>query len=67
MASEINGKSTVMYKIIQANNEQKSNFRITIIVGGIHRWPWFHSQMTSNAETLSMAWRHHDTDLTTYI
>ena len=46
MASEINGKSTLMYQIIQANNEQNSNFRITIIVGGstgdryfIHKWP----------------------------
>ena len=53
---------TIVYSTVYSGADQRKHesFASLAFVGGIHRWRWIPAQMSSNAENVSIWWRHHD-------
>ena len=62
MASQITSL-TIVYSTVYAGADQRKHQSSASLafVRGIHRWPVNSSQMASNAENVSIWWRHHAT------
>ena len=61
MASQITSLTTVYSTVYSGANQRKHQSSVSLaFMRGIHRGPVNSPHMASNAETVSIWWRHHD-------
>ena len=61
MASQITGVALVCSIVCSGTNQRKHQSSTSLaFVRGIHRWPVNSPQKASNAENISIWWRHHE-------
>ena len=60
IASQITSLTIVYSTVYSDADQRKHHASLAFIVRGIHRGPVFSAQIVSDAENVSIWWRHHD-------